>query len=208
MKRYVSIYGESKTIAEWSRDPRCGVSYASLRERIGRGMDPADAMETPSNRRTKHKWREKVCQECTAKFFGHGRQYCSPRCAFLAIGRKSKQQPVEPILAEYLSAEFGATAELEYRFTQYRKWRLDLAFPALKLAIELDGYRFHNSRKAQINDMEKRNCLTEMGWVVLVYPASWVFRPSVLARIGEQIFRVAERRAEESEAIRVLTYAA
>ena len=36
----VSAFGESLTIAEWSRDPRCGVPYGVLQKRIYRGFPP------------------------------------------------------------------------------------------------------------------------------------------------------------------------
>lgn len=34
----VEAFGETKTIADWSRDSRCGVKYSVLRERIRRGF--------------------------------------------------------------------------------------------------------------------------------------------------------------------------
>lgn len=37
---FIECFGESKTIAEWSRDDRCLVSYAVLRSRIYRGIEP------------------------------------------------------------------------------------------------------------------------------------------------------------------------
>jgi hypothetical protein len=35
----VTAFGESQTIAEWSRDPRCGCSYHTLQKRIYRGLN-------------------------------------------------------------------------------------------------------------------------------------------------------------------------
>lgn len=37
----IEAFGEAKTIADWGRDPRCGTTYAILRERIRRGI-PAE----------------------------------------------------------------------------------------------------------------------------------------------------------------------
>lgn len=36
----VLAFGEELTISEWSRDPRCGVSYDTLHKRIYRGYPP------------------------------------------------------------------------------------------------------------------------------------------------------------------------
>ena len=36
----VKAFGEAQTIGEWSRDPRCSVSYHSLQKRIYRGIMP------------------------------------------------------------------------------------------------------------------------------------------------------------------------
>lgn len=41
---YVSCWGETKTIAEWSRDPRCVVSYERAHARIRIGWPPEQAL--------------------------------------------------------------------------------------------------------------------------------------------------------------------
>lgn len=43
----LSCFGEEKTIAEWSRDPRCCVSYTVLRARIYRGIPTWAAILSP-----------------------------------------------------------------------------------------------------------------------------------------------------------------
>jgi hypothetical protein len=40
----IEAFGESFTISEWSRDPRCGVSYDTLQKRIYRGYPPEVAI--------------------------------------------------------------------------------------------------------------------------------------------------------------------
>ena len=49
---------------------------------------------------------------------------------------------------------------------------LDLAFPGIKLAIELDSYSWHLDRKALDQDRERDNALQLLGWVVLRF--TWV----------------------------------
>jgi hypothetical protein len=45
---FVECFGESKTIAEWSRDYRCEVNYETLRGRIRKGVEPWAAILAPS----------------------------------------------------------------------------------------------------------------------------------------------------------------
>jgi len=44
---FIECFGESKTIAEWSRDPRCVVSYEILRSRIYKGVEIWAAILAP-----------------------------------------------------------------------------------------------------------------------------------------------------------------
>lgn len=61
----------------------------------------------------------------------------------------------------------------EYKFHPDRKWRIDFAFPDVKLAIEIEGavwaFGRHNHPMGFIKDMEKYNALTELGWHLLRY---------------------------------------
>tara|TARA_R100000152_G_C6774559_1_gene202409 strand:+ start:1698 stop:2120 length:423 start_codon:yes stop_codon:yes gene_type:complete len=45
---FIECFGESKTIAEWSRDQRCNVSYEVLRSRIYKGVETWAAILAPS----------------------------------------------------------------------------------------------------------------------------------------------------------------
>lgn len=43
-----TAFGETKTIKQWSKDPRCQVKYISLRDRIfNKNMTPEEAIKTP-----------------------------------------------------------------------------------------------------------------------------------------------------------------
>src|SRR5438270_9369463 len=44
--------------------------------------------------------------------------------------------------------------------------RVDFAFPAAKVAVEADGYRWHSGRAQWQQDLERRNALTNLGWRV------------------------------------------
>ncbi len=59
----------------------------------------------------------------------------------------------------------------EYRFHPARRWRLDYAWPDFRLAVEIEGGVWINGRHVRgsgfMNDMEKYNELTLMGWSLL-----------------------------------------
>jgi len=54
----------------------------------------------------------------------------------------------------------------------FGQYRVDFAYPALKLAIEVDGYVWHSSQAHMDADNARRNHLKTLGWQVLVY--TWV----------------------------------
>lgn len=43
----VTIFGESKSFREWSKDGRCKTTYSGLHGRISRGWNPEEALTTP-----------------------------------------------------------------------------------------------------------------------------------------------------------------
>jgi very-short-patch-repair endonuclease len=51
------------------------------------------------------------------------------------------------------------------------RFRIDIAFPELKIAIEIDGWAFHRTKKRRDRDNRKRNLLARTGWTVLTF--SW-----------------------------------
>lgn len=85
---------------------------------------------------------------------------------------------LETELAGHLSV-MGLKPESQYRFHPERRWRLDFAFPDLRIGVEIDGGIFaaenggevgkHARGAGRCNDMEKRNAAAELGWVILNY---------------------------------------
>jgi very-short-patch-repair endonuclease len=47
-------------------------------------------------------------------------------------------------------------------------YRLDLAYPHAKVAIEYDGEEFHSSAEDRLHDLERREWLEAHGWTVIV----------------------------------------
>ena len=68
--------------------------------------------------------------------------------------------------------------------------RIDVAFPAHKLAIEVDGFAYHSERARFQRDRRRQNDLVALGWTVLRFTWSdLVDRPGyVLAAIRQQLF--------------------
>jgi hypothetical protein len=65
------------------------------------------------------------------------------------------------------------------------EYRLDFAYPALKLAIEVDGYIWHFSPEHTRRDNARRNALTLQGWQILVY--TWREITQEPARVAREI---------------------
>lgn len=45
--RMVTIFGETKTMVEWTEDERCATTRASFRDRLERGWKPEEALTVP-----------------------------------------------------------------------------------------------------------------------------------------------------------------
>ncbi|MFC7321953.1 endonuclease domain-containing protein [Halobacillus campisalis] len=75
--------------------------------------------------------------------------------------------------------------------TQYPegKFRIDIAFPGLKLAIECDGKAFHSSAAQKAHDRKKDRYLRSKGWKVMRFSGSRIHRslPSVVKKISEEL---------------------
>jgi hypothetical protein len=75
---------------------------------------------------------------------------------------------------EAFAAEIEAFApEREHRFdTGGRRWRFDFAWPAVKLAVEIEGRGRHQSVVGYRADCEKYNAAVAQGWRVMRFPAT------------------------------------
>lgn len=75
------------------------------------------------------------------------------------------------LLASIITAAVDKQALFEFQFHPRRKWRFDIAWPDLMLAVEIDGGIWsggrHTRRAGFHKDMEKINAATVLGWRVL-----------------------------------------
>lgn len=72
-------------------------------------------------------------------------------------------------------------------------YRLDFAYPAIRFAIEVDGYTWHHSPEQVARDQTRRNRLRSQGWTILEYNWQTVTKEPdrVIAEIRETYFRLA-----------------
>ncbi|MDO5084746.1 MAG: DUF559 domain-containing protein [Arachnia propionica] len=52
-----------------------------------------------------------------------------------------------------------------------RRYFVDIAFPRVSLAFELDGWEHHRQHTAFVADRERQNLLMKRGWTVLRHTA-------------------------------------
>ena len=66
----------------------------------------------------------------------------------------------------------------EYRFDPVRMWRIDFAWPQIRLAVEVDGGNWSGGRHVRgagfAKDAEKQNAMTLAGWHLLRYTTEMV----------------------------------
>jgi very-short-patch-repair endonuclease len=99
---------------------------------------------------------------------------------------------LEPRFARLLKQAGLPMAVFQFRVSRFE---IDFAYPDLLLAIEVDGYGPHSSRRAFQADRDRQNTLVGLGWTVLRF--TWtdvVKRPDHVARtIAEAIVNAQAR---------------
>ena len=77
--------------------------------------------------------------------------------------------------------------EAQYAFHPRRKWAFDFAWPAVRVAVEIDGGQWapHGGRHSRDSDREKLNQAAVLGWRVLRYSGQMLQDPEAV--IGEVV---------------------
>jgi len=95
------------------------------------------------------------------------------------------------MLAWQLRAAKLPAPQREHVFASPRKWRFDFAWPALALAVEVEGGVGNGGRHTRLagfeNDCEKYNTAAVRGWRVLRFTTRQVLSGEALAFIQGEI---------------------
>lgn len=74
--------------------------------------------------------------------------------------------PIEEALALHIRADKLPRPVRQYQVNPERRWRIDYAWPALRIAVEVDG-EVHRIKERFHADIEKHAWLTLNGWTLL-----------------------------------------
>lgn len=90
-----------------------------------------------------------------------------------AKGGAKRNELTDKFLGYWKLCTFLPQPVREHRFHETRRWRFDLAWPALKLAAEFHGGVWirggHSRGKGQQKDFDKLNAAIALGWTVLQF---------------------------------------
>lgn len=92
------------------------------------------------------------------------------RWALRVADGRAESPPESRVRAVLLDAGLEPVPQYEVR-TSAGLFRLDLAFPWLKVAIEYDGRQVHDRASAFTSDRRRQNALVAEGWTVLRFTA-------------------------------------
>mgnify|MGYP002624683851 CR=1 FL=1 len=103
----------------------------------------------------------------------------------------SKWKPVDKFVYMWIESGFDFPYETEYKFDFNRQWRLDFAWPSIKLGVEIDGFGYgHQAQQNIASSHEKQNAAVEQGWKVLRYTSTQLGSYQKVRDSVEQVQRV------------------
>lgn len=105
--------------------------------------------------------------------------------------QKPAKQQLRDVFTVICKTDLKEVCEKEFKFHPVRKWRFDYAFPEHKIALEVEGGVWtggrHTSSVGFLNDMEKYNTATLMGWRVFRTTPDDLYRKKTLDLIKNAI---------------------
>jgi len=134
-----------------------------------------------------------VLDELTRHHGGLRGVRCAQRALELSDGRAESPQESRTRLLLVLAGLFPVP-QLDVH-DPHGRWvaRVDLGFPAARVAVEYDGLLPHSGREAFVHDRRRQNLLLGAGWLVLRYTAADLrLRPElVVAQVRAALLRAA-----------------
>lgn len=110
-----------------------------------------------------------------------------------AVIRNALRDQIKLSFAQAVERLTGETYETEYKFAvdAGRRWRADIAWPAVRVAVEIDGglwiYGRHNRASGALADMEKGNAYATRGWLVFHAPWEWLEQSDKVEQLTAQV---------------------
>ncbi|MGH2756233.1 MAG: endonuclease domain-containing protein [Actinomycetota bacterium] len=99
-----------------------------------------------------------------------------------------ERAPESPLETKFVRLLREARLPAPHAGHEVGPYRLDFAYPSIKLGIELDGYAFHSSKAAWQRDHKRHNELVALGWTLLRF--TW----DDVAKRRNQVAREIRRR--------------
>ena len=103
-----------------------------------------------------------------------------------------------PMERLFVSAGWDVLRKHGLVIAQYplKKYRLDVAIPEHRIAIEIDGNEYHNSEMQTEKDKARDRAVMLGGWIVIRYPGREVYRDAYACAVeaGKIIEAMKERR--------------
>ena len=115
-----------------------------------------------------------------------------------ALGVERPDSLLEPRMARLLRTHGLPPAAFQHDVHRHGRFvaRIDFAYPAIRLAMEVDGRSSHSSPRAFQSDLERQNALVTLGWTVIRFTWHDVVRRSThVATMIRAAISVAERSA-------------
>jgi very-short-patch-repair endonuclease len=104
---------------------------------------------------------------------------------------KTAKAPVRDIFTSICKTDMGVECVKEFKFHPTRKWRFDYAIPEHKIALEVEGGVWtggrHTRSKGFLNDVEKYNTGTLLGWRIFRVTPDDLFKTKTMNMIKQAI---------------------
>lgn len=105
---------------------------------------------------------------------------------------KSSRDSLRNALFSRLCLDAGTSVPVfEYKFHAIRKWKFDMAWPAAKVALEVEGAVWVQGRHTRgsgfVKDMEKYNAAASAGWRVFKCVPADLCRPETVEMVAEAV---------------------
>lgn len=95
--------------------------------------------------------------------------------AIALLENTTEYSPIEKLFIERWRITYGNGIVPQYNVPGFR-YRVDFAFPDEKIAVELDGYEYHNSKEQFTNDRKRQREMELVGWRFIRFSGSEVYK--------------------------------